>query len=724
VGEEEVNRRTTAILVLTVSLVLVAGLMMFLTRSPFLKTSFADQAGLETMTSVTSASILVDPMNQGALVSPGETAPFQLTIENTGSAPSDTFEISVNSSWPASLFGPDENTPLQDTNNSGTVDSGPLAPGAIFDLYVKVEISQQAKLGDQNTTTLQISSWLSPEVSTETLISTAVPAAMTQVFRDGENAQSLYLIQSKNQEIKQASVNNNGGQNPAIAETLNGYALVWSRWRFINDRWISELEYTLTDKYGNTIKPVSRLTDHSSAARRTHDFRPVITASAGGNIAITWYREQIDDEDEVNQNIFLAIIDELGNVVFGPENLTNNTAWGPVGASNVPQYNMPRIASTGDDHFFTAWNYTLGNPDISAVRDIYFDIRASNGDPVTTTVNLTNDLPDLNGNVSPVLASVTGNRVLVAWVFREPENDDVFFTVLDSDGNTVKETQNLSTDDRVIDWVTFDAQELYTGRIIVAWKAWGCSSTDDDGRIRYATISNAYRRIGQPKCLSKESLAVGGDWGVSMAVDADDNLSFTWTDDWTYLQNSDAKPNLYYALLDKNGAVNVKPMIIYRTLEGKASLSINHEGYGSASRIFVDSFVAAGPISNDPQDPKMVEIMVRYGNQGTGPTSGLVLTSTLDPNLTYQGSTSVDATPVITGNQIIWEGLNDLGAFESDNFLLFVSLPPDSPPEASYPLTLTLSTENFEISDDNNEVVIKVGEQNTTVYLPLVLRNE
>jgi hypothetical protein len=698
--------------------------MMILTRSPFIKTSFASQAGWKMTESAALAGFVVEPTHQGSFVAPGETTAFQLTIENTGTAPSDTFEISVNSPWPASLYGPDEQTPLQDTNDSGTVDSGPLPPGAIFDLHVKLDVSQQAILGDQNTTTLQISSWLSPEVNAEALIDTAVPAAFTQVFRDGQDAQSLYLVQSNNQSVEQASPINNGGQNPAIAESLNGYLLVWSRLRYVDDEWLRELEYTLTDKVGNTIRPVSRLTDHSNATWPTNDFRPVVTVAPGGHAAITWYRERINESNEVNQNILFAILDAAGNLVYGPANLTDNNAWGPRNGFNVPHFNMPRVTAMGDDRFFIAWDYALGDPNTAAVRDIYFEIRESNGAAVTSTVNLTNDLPDTNGNVSPVLASIAGNRVLLAWVFREIENDDVFFTVIDSDGNIIEETKNLSTDERVTDWITFDAQELSNGKIIVAWKAWGCSATVYDGRIRYATISSAYRRIGQPKCLSKDGLAVGGDWGVSLALDAYDNLSITWTDDWTYLQSPEAKPSLYYALLNANGNVAVKPMVFYRTLDGQSPLSISHEGYGSTSGVFVDSFVSAGPISNDPQIPKLVEIVVKYGNLGTGPTSGLILTSTLDANLTYEGSTSPDHNPTITGTQIIWDNLNELDALETQQFLLYVSLPPDSPPEATYPLTLTLSTDNVEANEDNNEVRIQVGGENSTVYLPFILNNE
>ena len=108
------NRRTTAILVLTTSLVLVVGLLMILTNSPYIKTSYADKAG-SNLTEVTSlAGLIVEPSRQGSFASPGQETSFQIRIENTGSAPSDTFEISVNSPWPASLFGPDEHTPLQD----------------------------------------------------------------------------------------------------------------------------------------------------------------------------------------------------------------------------------------------------------------------------------------------------------------------------------------------------------------------------------------------------------------------------------------------------------------------------------------------------------------------------------------------------------------------------------------------------------------------------------
>jgi uncharacterized repeat protein (TIGR01451 family) len=82
---------------------------------------------------------------------PGTTASFSNVLTNRGTN-TDTFDITVSgSTFPAgttfALFKADGVTPLKDTDGDGTVDSGPLAPGASFTIVLKATIPATATPG-------------------------------------------------------------------------------------------------------------------------------------------------------------------------------------------------------------------------------------------------------------------------------------------------------------------------------------------------------------------------------------------------------------------------------------------------------------------------------------------------------------------------------------------------------------------------------------------------
>jgi uncharacterized repeat protein (TIGR01451 family) len=79
---------------------------------------------------------------------PGTTATFTNVLTNKGDA-ADTFDITVTANtWPAgtvvALFKSDGVTPLADTDGNGTPDTGPVAPGATYNVVVKVTIPATA----------------------------------------------------------------------------------------------------------------------------------------------------------------------------------------------------------------------------------------------------------------------------------------------------------------------------------------------------------------------------------------------------------------------------------------------------------------------------------------------------------------------------------------------------------------------------------------------------
>lgn len=82
---------------------------------------------------------------------PGQTVSFTNVVTNTGTA-TDTFNITITAnSFPAGtsgqLYKSDGVTPLVDTNGDGTIDTGPLAPGASYNVILKGTLPPTASGG-------------------------------------------------------------------------------------------------------------------------------------------------------------------------------------------------------------------------------------------------------------------------------------------------------------------------------------------------------------------------------------------------------------------------------------------------------------------------------------------------------------------------------------------------------------------------------------------------
>lgn len=512
-----------------------------------------------------AARIMLWPQYQGDFVQPGQTVTYQQPIYNTGELGSDTYDLTMTSNWPVSLYAADGTTPLSDTDGDGTLDTGAIPQGGSKEIVVEITApSTGLDLGSANHAQITFASSVDPGVQKTAEFQTGLPTYFAQVFQDNaDGAMSIMLARPNGTNVGKASADNHWGDYPAVAETPSGaLAYAWSKGRSVDNAYVSELEYTLVNPYGNPLRGVTRLTDHSGATQNTYDYTPAVAVAPNGRIGIAWYTYRWNSSTyQSNYNIYFAILDGAGNLAYGPVNVTNNNAWGTWGDDGVPRFYDPHITATDDNRFVVAWEKEVRESG-NRIKDVFYTIRDTNGGVVKGLTNFTNASTNSGYYYDPALTGLSGNRALLAY--HGP--DGISYAVLDSAGNIVKGATSTGDDGR-----RPDAVQMTNGNVLLAW-------SDYDETINFALLDGStYDVVAGPTALNNPASPTGDDY-VSVAADGAGHGVLTWSDyDYNY------RRNLYYALIDGDGTVLTEPMIFYTSQATEPYLSVNYGGYGNTS---------------------------------------------------------------------------------------------------------------------------------------------
>jgi hypothetical protein len=518
-----------------------------------------------------SARVRLDPLNQGRFTHAGELVAFQTTVRNTGELGSDTYDLITASAWPVSLYAANGTTPLTDTDGDGVVDTGSIAQGGSRAITVKVQTPGAATLGDANSATITATSSLNVSMGKTTTLQTGIPARFAQAFRDNaDGAMSLYLVNPSAQVVRQATADGYFGYDMAVAEMPGGNIVyVWDVGRCLGGQcsiYVREIEYTILDHGGNTVRAVTKLTDHSGATTDTIDWSPAVAIAPNGTIGLSWCRELWNGATGgFNDNVFLAILDAGGNLAVPATNLTNNAVWGTWDQLGVPRFYSPRIVGTGDNRFVMAWQWEH-RENTGWVDNISYAVDDASGNPVRSPTQLTTDGVSTLHSANPV----SGNRAILTW----RRNWDIFYSVLDSAGNVVRGDTNLTNNRQ--GRRASDAAALLDGNTIVAWINYDGTFPDRD-QLAFAVLDASFDPATGPTPLNNP-VAVTGNDAVSVAVDSMGYAVLTWTDfDWSHQRN------LYYALVDGTGGVVTSPMIFHSSQGIGTTIETSYQSYGNTS---------------------------------------------------------------------------------------------------------------------------------------------
>ena len=307
-----------------------------------------------------SARVFVMPPTQGLFTHAGGLAAFPVTITNTGTLGADTYKLTTSSPWAVSLFAADGATPLTDTDGDGTVDTGSIPQAGTLTITVKVQTPLGAVLGDSNAAILTARSKKDSSRRMTASLKTAVPAPFVQGFAEDQIAVSVELAQPRNQVVADIPGTCDCGQYEMAIAKMTGQTYIYAWW---NAQWVapvphSDMDFTILDNTGYPILPVTRLTINDAVkTTQTYDISPAVAVTPDGHIGIMWLRE-VDNSDSTQEtvNVFFAILDASGQVVWGPTNLTNNSDYISV-KDDYQMYTSNQVSATGDNHFLLAWQY-------------------------------------------------------------------------------------------------------------------------------------------------------------------------------------------------------------------------------------------------------------------------------------------------------------------------------------------------------------------------------
>jgi hypothetical protein len=667
-----------------------------------------------------SARVQVSAIRQEQLVRANEMITTPITVRNSGDLGTDTYDFSTSSFWSTTLYAGNGTTLLSDTDGDGAIDTGPLSQGNTINIIAKTQVPADAQLADWNAAAVTARSSLNISKLKTISIQGAIPAPFAQVYTDDDDgAMSLYLVQPGAHADKKATNASWYGSGPAVAQTPDGsFVYVWTKTRCLTGNcatYVNELEYAIIDKYGETVRSVSRLTSIINVSVSTADSSPVVAVAPDGRIGILWYRyasQQISGTYQSTYNIFFAALDASGNLAYGPVNLTNNSDWGANNTPNVPQFYDAKIASTGDNRFALAWerqvrvNGCVTND--CYLNDIYYAVRNSSGGEVRSVSQYTSDTTGSSWEsyVTPSLTRLTGNRVLLCW--SRGSNGDVYIAVLDSMGNVVKSDSNLSLDGSVYERSP-DAAQLSDGNTVVAWYG--------NSKIRYAVLDADYNRIAWNELPNPAAASSVSDY-VSVAADNAGRAILTWMD-----QDYNSRRNLYYALVNGAGAILTPPMI--RSSQASSPrIETSFVGYGNTS------YSAAIPVGIDGAvwpDSALVggsagqgtAIGVNYANHGQTKATGVVITATLATGLVYLGDSS-GVSPVVDGQTVTWS-LPDLAFLAKKRFTLFVGVPGVATIGNRYAVELAITSSGPETYPSDNAATVEVMAS-VQAFLPFASR--
>jgi len=446
----------------------------------------------------------------------------------------------------------------------------------------------------------------------------------------------------------------------------------------------------------------------------TYDYSPTVAVAPDGRVGLIWDRQLWNSSGQSNYNIYWAALSSNGDLLASPANVTNNSVWGIWSDLNVPRFYDPVIAATNNGRFALAWEKQL-EESTGWVTDIWYAVRDGSGNVVQLPTQLTDDTAGWNKSYySPSLTRVSNNRVLLAFsgYVNPPGSTDIYYATLDSDGVVQQNITKLNNSGPSASGP--DATQMPNGRIVMGWSKYQSGAY----RTGFAVLDNNFNVVSGPTTLENPA-ALTGDYYVSVTSDAANRAVLTWVD-----YNYGYRRNLYYALVDANGAV-LTPATIFQTSQATGStIESSYLGYGNTTFTWtppagVDSVLAATPaVGRATVGSAATPITVQLEGRGGSPATSVQLVATLHPQLSYVSDTSGVA-PTVSGQTLTWN-LPTLRLYDIRQFHLNLQATSGALSNL-LPVQLQVISAETDLTPGNNTATVQM-KISRAFYLPLLIR--
>ncbi|MGC9424238.1 hypothetical protein, partial [Vibrio sp.] len=323
----------------------------------------------------------------------------------------------------------------------------------------------------------------------------------------------------------------------------------------------TNINYTILDHGGNTVLPQKMIDLNPGPSLESFVHGPVIDVAPNGNIGMLWTNEVYDRDTKLsNVNLFMAVMDSDGNIIFGPSDLTGNTSWGSNATGDAFGYESPRITASDDGKFFISWGAYDQEPE-GYIRDIYYGIRNNDGSQSIANAKLTNGVVGGDFNYEPALAALDGNKTLVAW----HGSGETKYVVLNNDGSIAKASTAISGPGLI----NIDAVQLSDSNILLAGQ-------NGSREIFFSILDGSTYLVNEPLSALQNPISASQNEYVSVTRDENGHGILTWAD---Y-----SSQYIFYALVNSSGDVLTAPTILKEAEEYQYKfIDTSSQGYGNTT---------------------------------------------------------------------------------------------------------------------------------------------
>jgi hypothetical protein len=405
---------------------------------------------------------------------------------------------------------------------------------------------------------------------------------------------------------------------------------------------VGDVEYKTLNWDGSPSVPLAKITDHSGAIFPSLvDRWPTVAVNpVDGNTVVAWTRCLSCPVSYMTRvyNVYYAIRGSTGTVVVGPTALTNNT-------SRVREEMLPAVETFPNGNILIAWQRTDRPPQPPNPEDIFYTVLDRSGNTIKPTGNLSGNPGSHSAHVR--LARLADGNMLAVW---EEGPRNLSYAVVDASGNVVKAPTNLTNYDPAGDRFGLDAEALglANGNSIIAW-----SEGSELGAVtqnRYLVVDSTYNIVKAPATLFNPYNAMANG-PVSMVADEADAAILTWP------SASHPYLHIYYARLDNQGNLLVGPTIYRQTRGSRIFPSWVGYGVGELPPCWLDGVSLAGPTTGTSGraitfvatvTPPSATLPISYTWQATGQTPVARSASRITDSATFAWTVGGPQTVTVT----------------------------------------------------------------------------